>query len=191
MTKLPPRARSQAEGVDAVDAVVPPPAKLPRTGPDRVDRVGGLVSQGPGRSRLNELSTGDSRGPRDDISSGSSGPSANLVDNSHPASPAEVPMPSCQHNVANDEPVDVQGVVVEKVNPKQGPTTGGPEIWISGSSFPTDLRPLYVRFGSNSARAVGVLSTSFVKYLTASRPFKYLACSRAPCRQPMFQAWFK
>ena len=175
--------------MDAIDAAVPPPSKLPRTGPGRVDRVGGPVSQSPGPSRLNELSPGDSRGARDDISSGSSGPPATLVDNPDPVSPAEVPMPSCQP--ANDEPEDGQGVVVEKVNPKQGPTTGGPEIWISGSNFPTDLRLLYVRFGNNSARAVGVLSPSFVKYLTTSRPFKYLACSLALYRQPTFQARFK
>ena len=129
------------------------------------------MSQGSDPSRLNGLSSGNSRGSSDDISSGSSGPPAIIVDNSQPASPAEVPMPSCQLNTANDEPVDGQGVVVERVNPKQGPTTGGPEIWISGSGFPTGLKPLYVRFGGNSARAVGVLSRSIVKYLTTSRPF--------------------
>jgi hypothetical protein len=140
--------------------VVPPPSKLPRTGYGRTSRVGDSVSQVPGPSRLNELPSGDSRGPTDSISSGTSGPPAALVDNYHPVSPTEAPMPSCQQaaNVANDEIEDGQGVVVERINPKQGPTTGGPEIWISGSNLPTDLRPLYVRFGVNSARAVGVLS---------------------------------
>ena len=84
-------------------------------------------------------------------------------------------MPSRQHHqavdAANDETADEQGVTVNLTNPKQGPTTGGPEIWVSGWNFPTDQRPLYVRFGDNLAFAVGVPSPSFVTHLIASRPF--------------------
>ena len=195
MSKLPPRARSQAEDVDAADAVAPP-SKLPRTGRSCVSHAGNPVSQGAGPFRRDELSSGDSGdsgASTDNIPSGTSGPPTAPLGNHNLESSAEAPVPSSQYNqavnTANDETAVGEGVVVEKVNPKQGPTVGGPEIWISGSNFPTDPRPLYVRFGVNPARVVSVLSPSFVKYLIASRPFKYLACcSRALCRQPMFQA---
>jgi hypothetical protein len=154
VSKLPPRPRNPAEDVDAV---VLPPFKLPRTGSGRAGRVGD-----PGPSRLDGLRSGDSRGPTDNIPSGTSGPPAALVDNHHPTSPVEAPIPSFQHHqavhTANGETADEEGVVAERINPKQGPMNGGPEIWISGSNFPTGLGPLFVRFGGNPSRAVGVLS---------------------------------
>ena len=147
--------------------MVPPPSKRPRKCSGRVGRVGNPASQSVGPSGVEELSAGYPTGPTNGTPSGTRRHPVPSVDNHHPASPAEASIPSCQHrqavNAANDEAADGQGVVVERVNPKQGPTTGGPEIWISGSNFPTDLRPLYVRFGGNATRAVGVLSSSFVK----------------------------
>ena len=75
-------------------------------------------------------------------------------------------MPSQQcHKTVNtagiEEAADWRDLVIDRTNPSRGPTTGGPEIWISGSNFPTGLTSLYVRFGDNFARAVGVLSTSW------------------------------
>jgi len=58
---------------------------------------------------------------------------------------------------SNEETTDGRDTVIERINPSQGPTTGGPEIWISGSNLPTGLTPLYARFGDNFAIAVGVL----------------------------------
>ena len=101
-------------------------------------------------------------------------------------------MPSRQHhqtiNAASEETADVQGVVVEKVVPNRGPTSGGPEVCILGSNFPTDQVPLYARFGDNFARAVGMLSPSFGKYLIASRFFICLTCSCALSHKLVFQA---
>ena len=190
MPKLPPRTRNRAEDVDAEGAVVPPPSKLPRKGSGCSGRggpVGNPASQGAGPS---EHSSGDSRGLTNSISSGTSGPPATSVDSHRPASPAESPMPSCQTvSVASHQEIaDGQDLVIEKVIPKQGPTTGGPEICIWGSNFPTDQKPLYARFGDNFARAVGVLSPSFGKHLTTSRSFKSLTCSCATCHQLVFQA---
>jgi len=152
VSKLPPRARNPAEDVDQ------PPSKLPKTVPGR-------VSANPGPSRLDELLDGDSRGPTNNIPSSTSGPPA-PVDNHHPASPAEAPIPSCQHrqavNTANDETADGEGVVILRINPRKGPMAGGQEIWIEGSNFPTNLKPLFVRFGSNPSCAVGVPPPSFV-----------------------------
>ena len=194
MSKLPPRARSQAGDVDAVDvdAIVPPPFKLPRTGSSRVGRVGNPVSQGVGPFRLDELSSGDSRGPTGHISSGTSGPPAALVETYHPVSFAGILMSSRQCpptvNTADDEEAaDWRALVIEKIVPNRGPVPGGPEICIWGSNFPTDHMPLYAKFGDNFARAVGMLTPSFGKYLIASRFFKCLTCSCALSRQLVLQ----
>lgn len=191
MSKLPPRARSQAEDVDAVDAgaMVPPPFKLPRTGPGRFGRVGNPVSQGVGPFRLDELSSGNSRGPTDHISSGTSGPPAAPVDNYHPVSSAGILMSSRQTvNTADDEgAADWRALVIEKIVPNRGPVPGGPEICIWGSNFPIDHMPLYARFGDNFARAVGMLSLSFGKHLIAPRFFKCLTYSCALSRQLVLQ----
>jgi len=58
---------------------------------------------------------------------------------------------------ADDEPMDGHDAVIERTNPNRGPTTGGPEIWISGSNFPTGPTPLYAGFGDNFTRAVSGL----------------------------------
>ena len=72
--------------------------------------------------------------------------------------------PQQSHQIVNtagvEETADWPDLVIERTNPSRGPTTGGPEIWISGSNFPTGLTSLYVRFGDKFARAVGVLSPS-------------------------------
>ena len=175
--------------------MVPPPSKRPRTGLGRVGHVGNSGLQGAGSSRLDELPTGGSRGPTNNIPSGTSERPAASMDNHHPASPVEAPVPprQCRQavNAVDDETADVQGVMVDMTNPKQGPTTGGPEIWVSGWNFPTDLRPLYVRFGNNPVCAVGVPSPPFVTHLIASRPFENMTYSRAFCRKPVFQARLK
>jgi hypothetical protein len=182
MTRLPKR---KAEDEDAVGARVPPPPKLPRTGSGRPGRVINPASQSAGPSGPDEHSPGDSRIPTNSILSGTNDISVPSVGDRHPTSPAEAPMPPrrCRQavNTASDETVDGRDVLVERTNPSRGPTIGGPEIWLSGSNFPTDLGPLYARFGDNFASAVGVLSPSFGKHLTASRPFKNLTCSRAFC----------
>ncbi len=158
------RVRNQVEELDARDAVVPPPPKLPKTGSGGVNRFEGPVSRGAGPGRY-EHSSGDSRGPTNNISSGNSDPPA-AVDNHHPTSPAETAMPSCRpHQAANaasdEETADGWGLVIERVYPNRGPTTGGPEICILGSNFPTDQMPLYASFGDNFARVVRLLSPSF------------------------------
>ena len=156
--------RNQGEDLDAVDTEVLPPSKLPKTGPGHVSRFENPVSQGAGPSGLDEHSSGDSRGPTNNISSGTSDPPA-AVDNHHPTSPAEAPMPSRRpHQAVNaasdEETADGPGLVIEKVFPNRGPTTGGPEICILGSNFPTDQMPLYASFGNNFARVVRLLSPS-------------------------------
>ena len=161
MPKLPPRTRNRAEDVDAEGAVVPPPSKLPRIGFGCGGR--NTAPQGAGPS---EHSSGDSRGLTNNIPSATSGPPATSLDIHRPASPVESPMPSCRYHHAvsvagHQETADGLDLVIEKVIPKQGPTTGGPEICIWGSNFPTDQKSLYARFGDNFARAVGVPSPSF------------------------------
>ena len=193
MTRLPPRTRNQAEDVDGVDGVVPPPSKLPRTDSGRVSRVENPVSQGAGPSGLD--ASGDSRGPTSNTSPGASEP-LTAVDNHHPSSPAEAPEPSyLLHKAVNaasdEEAVDGRDLVIEGVFPDRGPTTGGPKICILGSNFPTDQMPLYASFGDNFARAVRLLSPSFGYHLIASRYFKCLTRSGALCRKLVFQARFQ
>ncbi len=77
-------------------------------------------------------------------------------------------MPSCRNHLAvsaasRQEMADGLDLVIEKVLPNRGPTTGGPEIGIWGSNFPTDHVPLYAGFGDNFTRAVGVLPPSLGK----------------------------
>jgi hypothetical protein len=110
---------------------------------------------------------------------------------SSPEAPLGSRQPRQAFNAATDEePTDGQGAVIERTNPSRGPTTGGPEIWISGSNFPMGLT-LYARFGVNFARAVGVLSLSLWKHLTTPRLFKNPTYSRAFCRRPMSRAGLK
>jgi hypothetical protein len=92
-------------------------------------------------------------------------------------------------NAADDEgAADGRDLVIEKVVPNRGPKTGGPEICIWGSNFPTNHMPLYARFGDNSARAASMLSPSFGLYLIASSFLKCLTCSCAISRMLVFQA---
>ena len=78
-------------------------------------------------------------------------------------------------NAASDgEITDGCDAVVRITSPSRGPTTGGREIWISGSNFPTGLTPLYARFGDNIVPAVGVLVPSLGKCLTTPRSFEVL-----------------
>ena len=189
------RTRDQAEDLDAVDAVVPSPSKLPRTGASRVSRVENPVSQGAGPSGLDELSSGDSRGPTNNISSGTSDPPSAL-DNHHPSSSAGAPMPSFQPNQAvnaasDEETADGRNLVIERVFPNRGPMIGGQDIILLGSNFPTDQVPLYASFGDNFTRAVCLLSPSFGEYLIASRYLNILTCSCALCRKLVLQAWFQ
>ena len=147
-----------------MDAVDPRPSKLPRTGSGRVGHVGNPLSQGNGPSGLAELSSGDSRGPTNNILSGTSEPPAAPMDNHHPACSAEALISSHQRpqtvNAADDEEADARGLVIHNLFPNQGPTVGGKDIYIWGSNFPTDILPLYARFGDNFAHAVGMLSPS-------------------------------
>jgi len=190
--KLPPRARFQAEdGDDVVDLPTP---KLPRTRPGGVCRVGNPTLQSTGRSGVEEHSSRHPRRPANSTPPGTSRHPVPSVDNHIPASPAEalISPRRCRQtaNAADDEEtVDGRDLVIEKVFPNRGPTSGGTEVCIWGSNFPTDHHlPLYARFGDNFARAVSMLSPSFGKYLTVSRFFKCLTCSCAVSRQLMFQA---
>jgi hypothetical protein len=132
VSKLPPRARSQAGDADAIDAEVPPPPRLRRRGSGQYHQA---------------------------------------------------------VNAADDEgAADGRDLVIEKVVPNRGPKTGGPEIGIWGSNFPTNYMPLYARFGDNFARAVSMLPPSFGIYLIASRILKCLTCSCAVSRTLVFQA---
>ena len=88
MSKQP---RNQAEDLDAVDAAVPPPFKLPKIATNYVSPVEGPVSQGAGPSGLDEHSSGDSRGPTNNTPSATSEPRA-AADNHHSASPVEAPV---------------------------------------------------------------------------------------------------
>ena len=191
MSKLP---RNQEDDLAAVDTVLPPPPKLPKTGSGRVSRFEGPAPCDAGPS--GERSSGDSRGQTNNISPGTSGPPATSVASHRPASSEESPMPLCRNNLAvsaagRQETADGLDPVIEKVIPHRGPATGGPEIGIWGSNFPTDHMPLYAGFGDNFARAVCVLSSSFGKYLTNSRSFKCLTCSCALYHKPVFQARFQ
>ncbi len=168
MSKLPPRTRHQAGDADTVDAVVLPLPKLPRTDSGSIGRVENPASQSTGPSGLGTLSSGDSRGLIHSATSGTSENPVPFVDNRHSASSAEplIPSQQCHQTVDTagfEETADWRDLVIDRTNPSQGPTTGGPEIWISGSNFPTGLTSLYVRFGDNFARAVGVLSPSLEK----------------------------
>ena len=165
VSKLPSRTRQPAADVDAVGPMVPPPPGLPRRYSGRAGRVGNRASQSTGPSGPETHSSGDSRGPTNSVPSGTSENPVPPMDNRHPVSPAEALVPSHQRrqtvNTASVEGTeDGRDLVIERTNPSRGPTTGGPEIWISGSNFPTGLTSLYVRFGDNFARAVGVLSPS-------------------------------
>ena len=195
-SRLPPRTRSHAEDMDAVDAVDPRPSKLRRTDPGCVGRVGGRLSQGVGPSHPAELSSGDSGGPTNNIPSGTSDPPAASMDNCQLASSEEALISSRQRrqtlNTADDEEAaDSRDLVIHRVVPNRGPTIGGPDICIWGSNFPTDNLPLYARFGDNFAHAVGMLSPSFGKHLIASRFLNYLTCSCALSRKLVPQALFQ
>ena len=127
--------------------------------------AGNPASQSTGPSGPNPTSSGNSRGSTNSIPPGASESLVPPMDNRHPVPPAEVVMPShqCRQTVSTpsgEEITDLRDLVIDGANPSRGPTTGGPEIWISGSNFPTGLMLLYVRFGDNFARAVGVLSPS-------------------------------
>jgi len=196
VTRLPPQTRNQGEDAETVGDAAPPPNKRPRTRFGHVGRAGNPVPQSTVSSGPDELSSGDSRGPTSSIPSGTSENPVPPMDNRHPASLAEALMPShqCRQTVmtASDEgTADGQNLVIERINPSQGPTAGGPEIWISGSNFPTRLMPLFVRFGDNFARAVGVRSPSFGNHLINSRSLTNLTCSRVFCLKLRFRARFQ
>ena len=154
--ELPSRTRYRDINVDEVEEVASPPYKMPRMGSGR---VGSSASQRTCPPRPDNISTQGSTGP---ISFGNSEPPSSPVESHHLASPAEASMPSRRRhhavNAARSETADGRNVVVMQTNPRRGPMTGGTEIWIWGSDFPTDPMPLYARFGDNFARVVGVLS---------------------------------
>jgi len=159
--KLPPRTRNQAEDVDAVDAIVLPPHKVFRTASGHSSLERNPASQS-GPSGLAGLSSEDSRGPTNSIPSSTSEVSTPSADNHDLSPPADSPMPSRlsrQADIAASDEVtmDEHDAVVERIHPSRGPIPGGQDIWITGSNLPTDLAPLYVRFGDNFASAVGVL----------------------------------
>ena len=192
VTRLPPQPRSRGE---VVGDVAPPPTKRPRTRSRRAGRAGNAAPQSVVSSDPDEISFGDSRGSTNNIPLGTSENLVPPMEHRHPAPPAEAAMPphQCRQTVntpSGEETVDGLNLVIERINPCQGPTAGGPEIWISGSNFPTHLMPLYARFGDNCAHVVGV-RPQFGNHLTASRSLFYLACSRVVCLRPMFRAWFQ
>ena len=184
--KHPRRRRNQAEDADAV---APRPHKAPRTIPDRANRVLSAAPQSAGPSGQGQLSSGDSRGPTNNTSSHSNESFMRPVDSHHPSPLMDVAMPSHQPAAAASEGViDGGDPVLEGINPNRGSTTGGMEIWIEGSNFPTGSLPLYARFGDNSSRAVGILLVSFDYWLINPRLYENLACFfRVRCHQPMFQ----
>ena len=124
------------------------------------------------------LSSGDSGGQIiDDISSSISDHPVLPVDDRRPLSPVEPSMVSRQSRQdTSDEETSLDGgnAVIERTNPSRGAMSGGPEIWISGSNFPTAKTPLYARFGDNFARVVGVPLPSLGQYMTTPRLFKTL-----------------
>ena len=93
------------------------------------------------------------------------------ADNPRLSSPMEVPMPSSQPVAATveEEATDGRDPELQEANPSRGPTTGGLQIWIEGSDFPTGLMPLYARFGDNFARVVSTLFLLFDHYLIERR----------------------
>ena len=125
--------------------VVPSPYNLPRIGSWR---VGSPESPGVCPPRPDNISTEGSIGP---ISFRISGTPFSSVESRRLASPVVV-------NADRNETADGRNIVIVQANPRRGPMTGGTEIWIWGSGFPTDLMPLYARFGDNVTRVVGVLS---------------------------------
>ena len=150
------RRRDQADSQNAVDAVAPPPSKLPKTGSGPVIRVENPVSQGTGPSGPDELSSGESGGPTNNTSSPSTSDPPTAVDYQRPASPTGTP---CRRQQAatmasDEETAEGPELVIEWVSPEQGPTTGGRNVFILGSNFPTDQMPLYASFGDNFTRAV-------------------------------------
>ena len=196
MSKPPRQTRGPADDGDAVDAVVPPPSSLLRTDSGHVDQVGIPASQSAGPSAPEELSsrypTGRTNTTPSSIPSTSGGPVPS-ADNHRPAFSAEALISSRQClptvNAAGDaEVVDGRDLVIEKVVPNRGPTTGGPEVCILGSNFPTDQMPLYARFGDNFARAVGMLSPFLGKCLIPARFFICPTRSCALSRKLVFQA---
>ena len=196
MTRLPPRTRNQGEDVETVGDATPPPNKRPRTRSGHAGRAGNPAPQSTVSSGRDDLSSGDSRGSTNGIPPGTSQNPVPPMNDFHPAPPAEAVMPSHQyHQTVNtpsgEETADGRNLVIESINPSQGPTAGGPEIWISGSNFPTGLIPLYAKFGDNFAYVVGVRPPSFGKYLTTSRSFANLTCSRVVCLKQMFRARFQ
>ena len=75
----------------------------------------------------------------------------------------DVTIPSRQPVTATpeEETVDGRDPVLQEANPSRGPTTGGPQIWIEGTDFPTGLAQLYARFGDNFARVVCTIFVPF------------------------------
>ena len=71
---------------------------------------------------------------------------------------AKLPRTKNHDPASNEETTDGWDAVIDRINPSRGPTTGGPEVWILSSNFPTGASPLYARFGDGFARAVGLLS---------------------------------
>ena len=196
VSKLPPQTRNQGEEAETVGDAAAPPNKRRRMRSGHAECVGNPVSPSNICSGQDELSSGDSRGPTNSIPSGRSENLVPPMDNRHPVTPTEALWPSHQYcqtvNTAGDEESsDGRNSVIERINPSRGSTSGGPEIWISGSNFPTGLMPLYVRFGDNFAYAVGVRSLSFGKHLTISRSLTNLTCSRVFCLKPMLRARFQ
>ena len=82
------------------------------------------------------------------------------ADNPPLSSPREVALTPRQP-VTEGGTNDGRDPMLQEANPSRGPTTGGLQIWIEGSDFPTGLTPLYARFEDNFARVVGTLFISF------------------------------
>ena len=77
----------------------------------------------------------------------------------HVTTPSHQPVTA----MSEEETVDRRDPVLQEANPSRGPITGGPQIWIEGTDFPTGLAPLYARFGDNFAR---VVRTIFIPFST-------------------------
>ena len=184
-----PRPRNQAEGdaADGIDFVIPRPLKVRRTIHGRTSHVGDAASQSVGLSRLGQLSSGDSRGPTNGTVSRASEPPVLPRNTHYLPSPAQTPTPLPITFAGDEEAISGGDPVLEGINPNRGPIAGGREIWIEGSNLPTGSTPLYVRFGDNFSRVVGVLLVLFGHQLISPRLFDDPTCSHAQYQWPMFQ----
>ena len=89
--------------------------------------------------------------------------------------------------------MDGQNAVIEGTDPSRGPTTGGIEIWIYGTSLPNGPLLLYTRFGENVTCVVStneLLGVPGFNLVPSRTPFS-LAYYPVSCRLETVRAGFR